>query len=77
MIRFAAAALVFFYAAWLLWLLNHTLYPNVIVRRTPDPSQVTAKQEQVNRKLLESVTAHEATKRRPADFLGVNDPFSQ
>lgn len=77
LIHRAAFLLLLAYSFWLLWLLYHTLYRNLIAIRELDPSQVTAKQEQVNRKLLETVTAKDDAKTEPADFEGLNDPFSR
>lgn len=77
LIHRAAFLLLLVYSFWLLWLLYHTLYRNIIDIPELDPSQVTAKQEQVNRKLLETVTAKDETKTKPADFEGLNDPFSR
>ncbi|MFH1171573.1 MAG: hypothetical protein V1778_03480 [bacterium] len=64
------------YSIWLLILLYQTVIRDVYAPQPIDPSQLTANQQQVNKKLLETITTFDAQRKTPTDFSAIRDPFS-
>ncbi len=63
------------YSVVLLVLLYGHLFRAIVIPREVDQSQVTAKQEKVNRVLLQSILEKDKAKTTPADMTVPRDPF--
>lgn len=66
LVRFVAWSAVILWAGWLGWLLFNTVASDLLAPRPIDPTQISAGQEKVNRKLLDTVNTRDAQKKETA-----------
>jgi hypothetical protein len=63
------------YCIWLVFVLYSTVFREALAPSAVDPSQITERQQKVNRALLESIQKREEERLQRRDIPQYNDPF--
>lgn len=75
-VHIAGAVIAALVSLWVLWLVGTTVVGALVLPRPIDASHINARQEKVNRKLLDAITQIDEVRKKEIDLSEVASPFT-